>query len=69
MIKRWYHLSVKKTHNDGKGSYSYNSHTVCWRSWKAEPNLVLEYQLEMCSAKLADKPGKQPLEIVSFSRI
>ena len=69
MIKRWYSLTVKKIHNDGKGSYSYNNHIVCWKSWKAEPNLVLEYQLKECEKKLSDIQGSEILEIVCFARI
>lgn len=69
MIKRWYHLSVKKIHGDGKGSYSYNNHTVCWKSWRQEPHLVLKFILSECEKTLAKKPGSYPLEIVSFNKI
>lgn len=69
MIKRNYHLAVRKNHGDGSMSYSFMSTTASSRSWFACPDKVLNETMQHCREQLKDKPGSGDLEIINFSRV
>lgn len=68
MIKRHYFIGAEKPHGDGKGSYSFNSLTLNYRSWLPVPEVVYEQAAEHIAELMKDEPGKK-IKIVSFNRI
>jgi len=68
MIKRHYFISVEKPHNDGKGSYSFNSCTGDFTSWLPDPKKVYADMYEHMKDEMKDINGTK-LRIVSFNRI
>ena len=68
MIKRHYFIAVEKPHNDGKGSYSFDSATIEYISWMPDPKKVYVDAEKHFYEKLNHIAGDK-LQIVSFNRI
>ena len=68
MIKRHYFISAEKPHNDGKGSYSFQSITMEYQSFFADPDRVYRDATEHL-AELMDVKDGDKIKIVSFNRI
>ncbi|QDP45952.1 MAG: hypothetical protein Unbinned3818contig1000_23 [Prokaryotic dsDNA virus sp.] len=68
MIKRHYFIAVEKPHNDGTGSYSYDSATLAYASWIPSPKIVYEDACEYFNKKMQHRAGDK-IRIVSFNRI
>ncbi len=68
MIKRHYFISVEKPHNDGKGSYTYDSCTGDFTSWLPNPSQVYNDMCKHMEDKMKDINGRN-IRIISFNRI
>ena len=68
MIKRYYFMAVEKNHDDGKGSYSYDSIVMDYRSWFADPYKIYKHASDTLKKKMEDIQGGN-LQIVSFNKI
>ena len=68
MIKRAYFISVEKPHNDGSGSYSFDSTTLDYTSWMPDSKKVHDDAEKYFNEKLDHIAGDK-LRIISFNRI
>lgn len=68
MINRYYFMSVKKIHDDGNGSYSFNHFTFSRKSLFPEPLKAYEGAFEDAKKAMAEKPGTV-YEVTAFNRI
>ena len=68
MIKRHYFMSVRKPHDDGSGSYSFNYVHFTMRSWLPDSVEAFNRCQKQCEKALSDRPGSLPLEVVAFNR-
>ena len=70
MIKRSYFMSIKKTKQDGTGSYSH-AHTIgTFSSWLPKSNLVYkEIKRKLCADVSHIDGDDSTVEVVSFNRV
>jgi len=68
MIKRYYFIAVEKPHNDGNGSYSFDSATLDYTSWLPNPKKVYDDASKHFYEKMNSISGEK-LQIISFNRI
>jgi len=68
MIKRHYFISVEKPHDDGHGSYSFNSCTFDYTSWLPNPSFVYKDAIRHMEDQMKDIKGTK-IRILSFNRV
>jgi hypothetical protein len=66
MIKRMYFIALQKYHNDGSGSFAYNSGWVVHSSWWPEP--IKAFTTGKKELEVPMK-GKGNVHILAFNRV
>tara|TARA_R110000744_G_scaffold250079_1_gene366296 strand:+ start:173 stop:379 length:207 start_codon:yes stop_codon:yes gene_type:complete len=66
MIKRHYFIAVEKPHNDGRGSYSFDSTTLDYTSWIPNPKKVYNDAEKYFYEKMDHITG-DTLQVISFN--
>ena len=61
-------MAVTKHHGDGSGSFSFNSFTLDYTSWRQDPNRVFSDASKKMEERMADIPGDK-IQITAFNRI
>lgn len=68
MIRRHYFISAEKPHNNGTLGYAFQSTTLSYTSWLADPLKVYKEGCEYLKESMKDVKGGA-INIVSFNRI
>jgi len=69
MIRRWYHISVRQSHNDTTGGYRYSSRLFYRTSWIPQHDAAYAMAIDEIKNNWGDDDNGEVLEIINFSRI
>ena len=61
-------MNCRKLHEDGNGSYSFNTFTMTKKSWFARSEEAYSEALESAKKEMENKPGTR-YEVIAFARI
>lgn len=73
MIMRKYFFSVKVAHNNDTGKYSWFHSIVNYKSWRSDPDFILEairlHSIEALSVEMHRSISMGEIEILAVSRV